>query len=151
MVDRYFEDFAVGATFVTNARTVTEADIVQFACLTGDFHPVHTDAEFAKMSIFGQRVAHGLLGICYAVGMINRWDLRAGTNMAFIHFECNFLSPTKIGDTIHCKVTIVEKKDWKHPGKGVIVFALEIMNQRNEIVAEGKLHELVVRRQSKAP
>jgi 3-hydroxybutyryl-CoA dehydratase len=61
MGDRYLEDFAVGATFVTNARTITEADIVQFACLTGDFHPVHTNAEFAEASIFEQRVVHGLL------------------------------------------------------------------------------------------
>jgi acyl dehydratase len=149
MGDTYFEDFAVGATFVTDARTVTEADIVQFACLTGDFHPVHTDAEFAKTSIFGQRVAHWFLVICYAVGKMNNWDLRARTNMAFIHFEGDFLFPTRIGDTIRSKVTIVEKKDWKYPGKGVIVFAFEIINQRNETVAQGRLHELVIKRQNK--
>lgn len=148
MTDIYFEDFEVGATYVTNARTITEADVVQFACLTGDFHPVHVDAEFSKTSQFGQRVAHGLLGICYGVGMINRWDLRVETNMAFIHVECNFLSSTKIGDTIHCKVTIAEKREWKKPGKGVIVFALEIINQRNEIISEAKLHELVLKRQN---
>ena len=150
MADIFFEDFELGATFVSIARTITEADIVHFACLTGDFHPVHVDAEFAKKSIFKQRVAHGLLGITYAVGMINNWDLRAKTNMAFLHFECNFLCPTKIGDTIHCKVTIAEKREWKNAGKGVIVFAIELVNQRNEIVTEGKMHELVFKRKTKA-
>jgi acyl dehydratase len=150
MADIYFEDFELGAAFVSIARTITEADIVHFACLTGDFHPVHVDAEFAKKSVFKQRVAHGLLGVTYAVGMINNWDLRSKTNMAFLHFECNFLSPTKIGDTIHCKATIAEKKEWKSPDKGVIVFEIELVNQRNEMVTEGKMHELVFKRKAKA-
>lgn len=146
---KYFEDFEIGKDFISNSRTITEADIINFACLTGDFHPIHIDAEFSKTSFFGERVAHGLLNLSFVMGMINNWEYRSKTMMAFINVTCNFLRPVKINDTIHGKVSILNKKEWKKPDKGIIVFGLEIINQRGEIVAKGKLEELVWKKDSK--
>ena len=143
---RYFEDYEIGNEFISNSRTVTEADITNFACLTCDFHPVHTDAEYAKTSMFGERIAHGLLGLSFALGMISNWEFRSSSVMAFLNLEWKFLKPVKINDTIHAKVSIFDKKDWKTPNRGIIVFSLKVINQEKEIVAEGKLGELVLKK-----
>jgi acyl dehydratase len=76
---KYVEDFEIGKEFVTNSRTFTEADVINYSCLTGDFHPLHTDAEFSKNLCFGERVAHGLLSLAVAMGMISHWEYRSNT------------------------------------------------------------------------
>lgn len=143
---KYFEDYEIGKEFVSYPRTVTEADITNFATLTGDFHSVHTDAEYAKTSIFGERVAHGLLSLSFALGMISQWEFRSRSVMAFMNLTWKFMKPVRINDTIHAKVSIFDKKDSKKQNRGIIVFELNVINQKDEVVAGGKLEELVMKR-----
>src|SRR5262245_51999961 len=106
----YFEDLAVGQTWDSAARTVTETDVVNFACLTGDFDPLHVDHEFARQSVFRKPVAHGLLGISYMAGLSSHTP-RVQT-AAFVAIEkWAFLKPIFFGDTIHVRNEIVTLED----------------------------------------
>jgi acyl dehydratase len=127
----YFEDFHVGDKFVTRGRTVTEADIVNFACLSGDWYALHTDAEYAKKTPFGERIAHGLLVLAIASGLAPPYDTAV---VAFYGMEkVRFTAPTKIGDTIHAEFEVVEKQDKGELG-GVVSWKQTIRNQKGEAV-----------------
>jgi Acyl dehydratase len=132
MTPKYFEDYELNATRETTGRTITEADIVLHAGQTGDFYPHHMDAEWCKTQPFGQRIAHGTLIFSIAVGMtageINPLAFSYGYD------RLRFIKPVFIGDTIRSRVTIREKRDHKKPGFGVVVEALEVLNQRSETV-----------------
>lgn len=94
----YFEDFEVGQRFTTPARTVTEADVVNFAGVSGDYNPIHTDAEFAKSTPFGQRIAHGLLVLSMLTGLRQRAGHFEGTIIAWLEIRnYRFLSPSSSG------------------------------------------------------
>ncbi len=138
MQDReYYEDYTVGEVLVSPARTITESDIHTFAGLTGDWHPIHTDVETAKMSPFGQRIAHGMLTLSVGSALIFRLGQYVSLPESFIAFygmdSVRFLNPVFIGDTIHCQVeiTAMEEKDGK---RGIIVSKNMIKNQRGEDV-----------------
>ncbi len=142
-IERYFEDYEIGKEFISESRTIGEPDIVDFARLSGDFHPTHFDDEFAKGSFYGEKVGHGLLSLSVAMGLINHWEYRSRSIMAFIKVTCSFLRPVKVNDRIHAKSSILGKKEWKKPDKGVVVFGLEIINHRGETVARAEIEELV--------
>ncbi|HFE66402.1 MAG TPA: dehydratase, partial [Chloroflexi bacterium] len=97
----YFEDFAVGQEMETAGRTITEADIVTFAGLSGDFNLIHTNAEYAADFIFGKRVAHGLLVQSIATGLMVQSGVIDGTVLAFRELTAKFSLPVFIGETIH--------------------------------------------------
>jgi len=137
---KYFEDFAVGETVVTRGRTITETDIVSFAALTGDWYPLHSDAEYAKKGPFGERIAHGLLILSVANGLLPLYD------MAIVAFygmdKVRFTAPTKIGDTIHVELEVVDKQDKGDMG-GVITLKESVKNQRDEPVALATLKAFI--------
>lgn len=137
---KYFEDFTVGETVVTRGRTITETDIVGFAALTGDWYPLHSDAEYAKKGPFGERIAHGLLVLSVANGLLPLYD------MAIIAFygmdKVRFTAPTKIGDTIHVELEVINKQDKGDLG-GVITLKESVNNQRGEAVALSTLKALI--------
>jgi acyl dehydratase len=129
----YFEDYAVGAQRSTSGRTITETDIVFHAGHTGDYFPHHVDAEFARETPFGQRVAHGTMtfaiGIGLTAGQINPVAFTYGYD------RLRFPKPVFIGDTIHTRVTIKKKQlDAKRPDSGRVIEACEVINQRGEVV-----------------
>ena len=134
---RYFEEFAVGDEVISHGRTVTEADIVAFAALTGDYNPLHTDAEYAKGTIFGERIAHGLLGLSIASGLLDRLGFITGTVEAFMGLEWKFRGPIKIGDTIHVKARVARRKEMRRLGGGLVVFDVAVVNQRGKVVQKG--------------
>ncbi len=143
----YFEEFVVGQTITTVARTVTEADIVTFAGLSGDFTQIHTDAEFSKGTPFGQRVAHGLLGLSIASGLAMRSGILEGTVMAFREInDWKFVKPVFIGDTIHVDINVVETKAIPRVGGGSVVIVLDVKNQKDETVMKGTWTALVASR-----
>ena len=133
----FFEDYAVGEAFKSPARTMTETDIVLFASLTGDWHPIHTNVEYAKKAFFGERIAHGMLTLCVGSALIFRLGPFVALPKSFIAFygmdSVRFTGPVKIGDTIHCVVQ-VEKLEAKDDRTGVIVSKNFIRNQRDEDV-----------------
>jgi len=149
MVGLYFEEFTAGQRIVSVARTVTESDIMSFAGLTGDFNQIHTDAEFAKGTQFGQRIAHGLLGLSIAVGLLMRTGVLEGTVMAFREIvEWKFIKPVFIGDSIHVEMEAKELKPMPRVGGGLAMVALDVKNQKDETLMRGTLAVLVASKPS---
>ncbi len=133
----YYEDFILDASFESPSRTITETDIVNFSALSGDWNPIHTDAEFAKSTPFKERIAHGLLGLTISSGLSMRTGVFDGTLVAFLGMQWRFTAPIKIGDTIRQRSVVREKKESKNKDRGVVSFAIQILNQRSEVVQEG--------------
>ena len=141
----YFEEFEIGQEVITPGRTVTEADIVTFAGLSGDYNLIHTDAEYSKTSPFGQRVAHGLLVLSIVSGLGVRTGVMEGTVMAFREINSwKFSRPVYIGDTIHAVMTVTQKKKLARLGGGAIILALDVLNQRGEVVMRGTWTVLIM-------
>ncbi len=134
----YFEEMDEGLEVTSPSRTVTEADVVAFAGLSGDYNPLHTDAEFARGTRFGQRIAHGLLGLSIATGLADRLGFIAGTAIAFMGLEWKFKAPIFIGDTIAMTARVLRKRAVARLGGGIVVFGIAIKNQRGETVQEGE-------------
>jgi len=130
---KYFEDFKVGDEFETPGRTVTEADIVAFAGLSGDFNPLHVDEEYAKKTRFGRRIAHGALTFAIMTGFWGRLGILEGTVFAFYGVDkLRFTKPVYAGDTLRAKIKVIDKQD---KGEfGLVVLHHEVVNQRNEVV-----------------
>lgn len=133
---KYFDELYEGEKIITAARTMTETDVVMFAATTGDYNPVHTDAEFMKKSQYGQRIVHGLLGLSVSQGLLFRTGILDGSAIAFAGIdEIKFTAPIKIGDTIHGEVTVAKLAPSKSkPDRGIVYFDYKLVNQRGEIV-----------------
>ncbi|MBI5953495.1 MAG: dehydratase [Chloroflexi bacterium] len=141
----YFEEFSVGQKVTTVGRTIGEADIFGFAGLTGDFNQIHTDAAFASKTQFGQRIAHGLLGLSIATGLIMRTGLLEGTVLAFREInEWKFVKPFFIGDTISAELEVTETKSMPRIGGGSMIASVTVKNQNGEICQRGSLNLLVL-------
>lgn len=136
-IEGYFEDFEEHMTFTTPRRTVTEADIVNFAGLSGDFNPIHVDAVHASDGIFGERIAHGLLGISIASGLTSHLGFLGEKVQAFMGLEWKFKAPTFIGDTIHCELSVNQTKAVKRLGGGIVKLGIDVVNQEGETVHQG--------------
>ena len=143
---QYFEDIEVGDEYVSPGRTVTEADIVTFAGLSGDYNVLHTDAEFMKTSIFGERIAHGLLGLAISSGLGTRAMPKPYATLAFLGLRWRFKGPIKIGDTIKVRMKVAGKRETSKPDRGIVTVQRQVVNQRGEVVQEGDT-ELMVERQ----
>jgi len=134
----YWEEWEIGAEFESPARTVTEADIVAFAGLSGDYNPLHTDEEFCKRTPFGGRIAHGPLVYAIAAGLLFQLHLYDDTLIAFLGFDSlKFTKPVKPGDTIHASIKVLEKRETSNPERGIMKRQLQVLNQRGEVVQEG--------------
>ncbi len=141
---RYFEEFEVGLTVVSAGRTITESDVVTFAGLSGDYNQIHTDAEFAAQSIFGQRVAHGLLGLSVASGLIAQMGFIEGTVLAFREMKTwKFRAPIFMGDTIHVEATVTKLKALPRLGGGAVTLLIKIINQDGEATQRGEWIALI--------
>ncbi|MBI5822440.1 MAG: dehydratase [Chloroflexi bacterium] len=145
MAGLYFEEFTVGQSITTIGRTISEDAIFSFAGLTGDYNQIHTDAAFASKTQFGQRIAHGLLGMSISVGLIMQTGLLEGTVLAFREIEgWRFVKPFFIGDTVHAVLTIAETKALPRIGGGSLIASIEARNQNDEVCQKGTLNLLVL-------
>lgn len=133
----YFEEFEIGQKVVTAGRTVTEADIVTFAGLSGDFNQIHTDAAYSAEYDFGQRIAHGLLVQSIATGLAVRTGVIEGTVLAFRELSAKFSLPTFIGDTVHVVIEITAKKALRRLGGGNVTMKYSVVNQDGQVVQRG--------------
>ncbi|GAB1583372.1 MaoC family dehydratase [Phyllobacterium phragmitis] len=144
----YFEDYQLGQVRTTTGRTITETDFVVHAGHTGDFFPHHMDAEFARSTPFGQRVAHGTMVFAIGVGLTA--SLINPVAFSYGYDRLRFVRPVFIGDTIHTRVTIAAREDDpKRPTHGRVVERCEVINQRGEVVLAAD-HILIVERRQKA-
>lgn len=147
----YFEDFEVGMQFRTPARTLTQADIVNFACLSGDFNEVHCNWEYAKTTQFGQPVVHGPLVYAVAGGLQYASGINEGTLLALMGIDkWRMLKPVFHGDTIHMVQTVLTTKETNRPDRGIVTLRRDIRNQRDETVQEMEATLMYRRRQAQA-
>jgi len=145
----YFEQFQPGFRLVTTGRTITEADVVAFAGLSGDYNQIHTDAEFSKTTPFGRRVAHGLLCLSVASGLLMQTGILTGTVMAFREIsDWKFVKPVFLGDTLHVEMEVGEVKALPRLQAGALVIHLNVKNQGDEVVMKGVWNVLVTSRPS---
>ena len=129
---KYYDDFQMDEVFVSRGRTITETDLINFCMFSGDWYYLHSDKEKAGESVFGERIAHGLLVLSATSGLM------PVNEMAIVAFygmdKVRFLAPTKIGDTLHLEVKVLEKKDKGDMG-GVVTFESKVKNQKGEDAA----------------
>lgn len=140
MRDLYFEDIVEGYRFETGARTITEADIVNFAGVSGDFHKLHMDAEYAeKHTPHGRRIAHGMLVISITTGLMVRSDFMRAIETSTLgvkEIRCAFKKPVFIGDTIRVRAEIIGRSESKAGNRGTIQMRREVLNQNDDVVIE---------------
>ncbi|CCC80769.1 MaoC family dehydratase [Thermoproteus tenax] len=139
-----YDEFQPGARIVSHGVTVTESHIVQFAGLTGDHNPLHLDEAYAKGTIFGGRIAHGLLTLSLAVGLIAHYLY--GTTIALLEAGGRFLKPVKIGDTIRVEAEVVDKRPSEKYDGGIVHLRLDVKNDRGDTVAVAEIKALVSRK-----
>ena len=131
----YFEDFEPGHVFVTQARTISEADVMTFAGWSWDTNPVHTDAESARAGRFGERIAHGLLGMSVAMGLVSRLGVFESCSIALLGVDgWRFRTPLRIGDTVRCRVEILSTRLTSKGDAGILARRFTLLNQRDEVV-----------------
>lgn len=134
---KYYSDFDLGEKIFTAQRTVTEADVVNFAGVSGDYNPLHTNEELMKNSPFKTRIAHGVLTLAIATGLINQAGIFEGTTIAVLEMVTKYTGAVKFGDTIYATLEVEDKKEKRKPEKGIIKFKINVLNQRDEKVLDG--------------
>ena len=145
-MDGYFEDFSEGLTFRTAGRTITEADIVNFAGLSGDFNPIHVNASYAEGTMFGQRIAHGLLVLSIASGLATGLGFMGEKVEAFLGIEWKFRAPVFIGETIHVELKVRETRAMPRLGGGIVTFDARVIKPDGSVAQRGEWSLLFKRR-----
>ncbi len=146
----FFEDYQTGQRFISAGRTITEADVVAFAGLTGDWSAIHTDAVYAAQQPVGQRIAHGMLVVSVASGLAVRLGLLEDTLLVFREIEhWKFSRPVFLGDTLRVRITISETKAVPRLGGGLVGLDAEVLNQSGQVVQHGHWSVLVKSRDLK--
>lgn len=144
---KFYEDLKVGDSWISPGRTISEADVVMFAGLTGDYNPIHTDEEFAKSTAFGRRILHGPAGFAFATGLESRLGIKEGTAIAFLGMTWDLRLPIMIGDTIRVHERVAAMRETKKPSQGLVTFNVQVINQRGEVTQEGDWKILMKRRE----
>lgn len=141
-----YEDLHVGLAFRSPGRTITDYDIIGFAALTGDYSEVHTSDVYAQSSQFGKRIAHGMLGLAYAHGLMwPRTELLRETAIAFLGIkDWHFVAPIFLGDTIFVEYSVAEMRDSRsNPDQGIVVFDVAVVDQDGRLCQQGQKVELL--------
>ncbi len=147
MTTLFFEDLEPGQRWTSVGRTVTEADVVAFSGLSGDFNPIHLDAEATKSGIFGQRVAQGVLGMSMATGLLDSLGIFKESMGAMLGIDkWRFLAPMFIGDTVHLELSIESVRLTSKKDAGVVERRLRLVKQTGDVVQEGLITVLVLTR-----
>lgn len=150
MEHKFFEDICVGDKDKTAGRTITEADIVNFAGLSGDFNPIHIDAQFAEKTFFKKRIAHGILIFSVASGLFTQCKMNIAMKenvIALMQIDWRFAKPVFIGDTIHLQVEVIEKKETSKTDRGIVIIKRTVVNQNDEVVQHGDVTMMIRRKQ----
>lgn len=145
MSSYYLEDFKPGQTFTSSGRTITEADLTMFSMISGDWNPIHADAEFARGTRYGQRLVHGTLGIALCTGMLHQIGIFEKSVIAMLGLrEWNFKKPILVGDTVHLELEILAVEPGKSGRSGKLGRRFRLINQHGEVTQEGDSDVLVL-------
>jgi len=139
----FLEDVAEGQVYESAGRTITEADLVAFAGVSGDWNQIHTNVEYARDTAYGQRVVYGLLTLSVLTGLLDRAGLFSGTTMAMLGIDWAFSAPVFVGDTLSFRLTIQGVRRTRAGDRGVVQRYFELLNQRGETVGHGRLDAMV--------
>lgn len=146
METHYFEDYDVGETFETRGRTVTDADLLNYAAVSGNYHPIHLDEDLMGDSPFGGRLVHGLAVLSIMEGQKVQTGLIEDSIIALYGFDdLRFTNPVFVGDTIHTELTVIDK-DEKDDESGVVLMEEKGVNQDGEPVVVGESRSLLEKR-----
>jgi acyl dehydratase len=139
---KYFDEVSIGEERLTPRVTVTDAHILNYAGVSGDFSPLHMDEIFAKGTQYGQRIAHGLMGLSITDGLkVQSGWFQDGISLGW---SWKFKGPIAVGDTLQVKIRIADARSSKsRPEMGILTMAIQLINQRGEIVQEGE-HNLMI-------
>jgi acyl dehydratase len=145
---KYFEDYEVGERLTTNARTITEFDVMSYVTLVGYLEPLFIDEEYIRhKSGFGERIAPGLLTTSVADALIAQSGVLHGTGMALLGIQdLKMKGPVKVGDTVHVEVEVTDKREISKPDRGVVTSRQAVINQRGETVVEYVVSRFIRRR-----
>lgn len=144
-MDLYYDDIEVGDEFITATRTVCEADVMMFAGLTGDYNELHTSDSFAKKTVYGERIVHGMLTLAIANGLYMRLNYFTNSTIANLGIkEWKFTKAVHLGDTIHIRIVLMEKHLTSNPAQGIINWHVDVFNQNDEIVATGTWIKMLI-------
>lgn len=143
----YFEDFEPGQVFETVGRTITETDLTMFSMLTGDWHPIHADAEYAKSTRFGERLVHGVFGIALALGMMYPLGIFEESAVALLGItDWQFKRPIVVGNTLRMRLRILDKEPGSSGKVGRVGRWFELINEAGDIIQAGRGDALVLTR-----
>lgn len=135
---KYYEEFEIGEEHESPGRTVTEADLVLYAGLSGDYNQLHTDEEYCKsIGVFGKRIVHGLFALTLVEGLKSRLGHFESTSLASMEWKWRFLKPLFVDDTVRVKWKIVAKRETRKPDRGIITEFVQLVNQHDEVIGEG--------------
>jgi acyl dehydratase len=139
----HYEDFSPGAEYRTGERTIDDAMIQAFAELSGDSNPLHVDDEYAATTSYGRRIAHGVLGLAVATGLVAETHLTRGTLVALLGLDWDFRAPLLPGDRVTARVRVGETRRTSRGDRGLVRLSVQLLDQRGEIVQEGTWTYLV--------
>jgi acyl dehydratase len=140
----FYEDFSVGQIFDSPGRTVTDTDLSTFCMLSGDWHPLHSNEEYARKTQFGRRVVGGVFGIALVTGAMCRWGIFDDSVIAMLSIDgWRFLKPIFVGDTLSVRMTVLGKRLSKSGSTGIIDRGFAVLNQNGESVQEGRSDALI--------
>lgn len=140
---RWFEEFRAGQVFETGSRVIDDAAIAAFAAVSGDDNPLHVDEAYARTTALGGRVAHGLLGLSVASGLVGALGLTRGTLVALVGASCEFVRPIRPGTEVRVRVRVESCRRTSRPDRGLIVLGLDVLDGTGEVLLRGELRELV--------
>lgn len=136
---KYYEEFEIGEEHVSPGRTITEADLVIYAGLSGDYNQLHTDEEYCKkIGVFGKRIVHGLFALTVVEGLKSRLGHFESTSLATLEWKWRFLKPLFVGDTVRARWRITAKRETRKPDRGIVTEIVELINQNDEVIGEGE-------------
>ncbi len=139
MVDLFYEDVVVGDGVSTHAHTITMDDILGFANVTRDRHPLHVDEEYCRNTEFGRPIAHGLYGLSLIEGLKSELKLYENTSIASLGWDkVSFRAPAFVGDTVHVRMTFLAKRPSRNGARGVVTEGVALVNQDGRVVVEGE-------------
>jgi len=138
--EKDFNAYTVGEVIPAPSRTVTEADVVNFAGVSGDYHPLHLDETHARASEFGERIAHGMLTMSIMSGLMFSAGISSPYSMGFLGLnDWKFAAPVYLGDTVTVRIEVANKRETRRGDRGVVTFRLQIINRTrdDEVACEG--------------
>jgi 3-hydroxybutyryl-CoA dehydratase len=139
----WFEELQPGRTFETGSRVIDDAAIEAFALVSGDDNPLHLDEAYARTTALGGRVAHGLLGPAVVSGLMAELGLTRGTLIALVGVSFEFVRPIRPGTEVRARIQVSGARPTSKPGRGLVVFAVELVDASDRLLQRGEFRELV--------